>query len=195
MRARASLGSGLPWAWGGSVAGAAADAEGCPEGSSERLVTRSTLAAASPEAVFLWVCQLRRAPYSYDWIDNFCRRSPRRAAPELTKLRVGQKFMTIFTLTGFVPGESVTLRMREGWPTRLFGAITLTYRVAPVGARRTRLVAAMWMPRIGRVLGRARRYLLAWGDLLMMRRQLLTLAALAEHERVDDDERVAKGMR
>ena len=90
--------------------------------------------------------------------------------------------MTIFELTDFTDSESLTLRMKAGRPTRIFGAITLHYRVETITGSRSRLVAAMWMPPIGRVLGKALRYLLAWGDLLMMRKQLLTLAALAERD-------------
>ena len=92
--------------------------------------------------------------------------------------------MTIFELAEFAVPASVTLRMREGWPSRVFGAITLTYRVEDLGSESARLTALMWMPPVGRVLGRARRYALAWGDLLMMRRQLLTLASLAARDAV-----------
>ena len=171
---------GLPWIWGEPVTDTrllppvgAADA---------RPAVRSIVVDAPAETVFGWVCQLRRAPYSYDWLDNFGRRSPRRADPSLTDLAVGQSFMTIFELTDFTDGESLTLRMKAGRPTRIFGAITLHYRVETITGSRSQLVAAMWMPPIGRVLGQTLRYLLAWGDLLMMRKQLLTLAALAERD-------------
>ena len=39
---------------------------------------RGVTVRAEPEQVWLWVKQIRLAPYSYDWIDNFGRRSPQR---------------------------------------------------------------------------------------------------------------------
>lgn len=89
---------------------------------------------------------MRRAPYSYDWLDDFGRRSPRQADPSLTDLAVGQSFMTIFELTDFTDSESLTLRTKAGRPTRIFGAITLHYRVETITGFRSRLVAALWMP-------------------------------------------------
>lgn len=173
-------GDGLPWVWGVPVEPVGLPTPEVAPGS--RLAVRAVAVEAPREVCFLWLCQIRRAPYSYDWLDNFGRRSPRRADPSLTDLAVGQSFMTIFELTDFTDGESLTLRMKAGCPTRIFGAITLHYRVETITGFRSQLVAALWMPPIGRVLGQPLRYLLAWGDLLMMRKQLRTLAALAERD-------------
>ena len=173
-------GDGLPWVWGVPVEPAGLPTPEVAPGS--RLAVRAIAMEAPREVGFLWLCQMRRAPYSYDWLDNFGRRSPRQADPSLTDLAVGQSFMTIFELTDFTDSESLTLWMKAGRPTRIFGAITLHYRVETITGSRSQLVAAMWMPPIGRVLGKPLRYLLAWGDLLMMRKQLLTLAALAERD-------------
>jgi hypothetical protein len=46
---------------------------------------------ASPTVVFAWLCQLRAVPYSYDILDSFGRRSPRRRNPDLIRLRVRQR--------------------------------------------------------------------------------------------------------
>ena len=173
-------GDGLPWVWGVPVEPAGLPTPEVAPGS--RLAVRAIAMEAPREVGFLWLCQMRRAPYSYDWLDNFGRRSPRRADPSLTDLAVGQSFMTIFELTDFTDSESLTLRMKADRPARIFGAITLHYRVETTTGSRSQLVAALWMPPIGRVLGKTLRYLLAWGDLLMMRKQLLTLAVLAERD-------------
>jgi hypothetical protein len=122
---------------------------------------------APPPIVYSWLCQLRVAPYSYDLIDNLGRRSPRKRDTELVHLEVGQRFMTLFVLQSFVDGEQITLRSK---------GVAVTYLVRPEGAG-SRLHARVLFggPRLtGRVL--------ALGDLVMMRKQLLTLKSLSEHE-------------
>ncbi len=129
--------------------------------------------------LFLWLCQLRRAPYSYDWVDNFGRRSPHDADPALCTPSPGDRFMTIFTLVEVEPGRSLTLRIRPGRPTRLFGEVVLTYTIEERGGVR-HLVVAIWFGQAGRLAPRLRRLLLVWGDVAMMDHQLKNLCRLAE---------------
>lgn len=132
---------------------------------------------APPPAVFRRLCQLRVAPYSYDWIDNLGRRSPRELLPGLEVLEVGQWFMGIFELVDVEPDRSITLLLRR--TRRVFGDVAVTYEVVPAGDDRARLLAKLrWrMPGWrGRVLpGPA-----AFADLVMMRKQFRTLKELAE---------------
>jgi hypothetical protein len=128
---------------------------------------------APPQIVFRWLCQLKQAPYSYDLIDNFARRSPRELTPGAEGLAVGQRFMTIFALVSFVPEEQITLRSHR---------TAVTYAVIP-NERSTRVLArVLFEPPGGRLcatlIGRA----LALGDVVMMRKQLLTLKSLAERD-------------
>lgn len=137
--------------------------------------------AAAPATVFRWLCQLRVAPYSYDVIDNRARRSPPHLVPGLEELEVGQTFMTIFTLTGFTPGTEITLLTKPGRAERLFGRVAVTYRATPtVAAGATRLLAKVNVDYPDGLWGRMLRRVLPWGDLVMMRKQLLTLKRLAE---------------
>lgn len=125
---------------------------------------------APPSTVFGWLCQLRVAPYSYDLIDNFGRRSPRTRNAELAQLRTGQRFMQIFTLCSFTEDEHVTLQS---------GKVAVSYAAHPEAAG-TRLHVRV---RFGgpRPLG----WVMAVGDVVMMRKQLLTLRDLAEQETTD----------
>ena len=122
---------------------------------------------ASPPIVFAWLCQLRVAPYSYDLLDNFGRRSPRKRDSGLTRLEVGQRFMTLFALQSFVDGEHITLRSKSV-------AVTYAVRSEGSGSRLHVRVRFEGPSLVGR--------LLALGDLVMMRKQLLTLKSLAERE-------------
>ena len=125
-----------------------------------------------------WLCQLRAAPYSYDLIDNFGRRSPQRLTPGLDRLAVGQRFMTIFALVDFEPDRHVTLRVRRA--AGAFGDTAVTYAVRAAGPRRSRLVVRVRTRRRGGPLGAMVDHAMPWLDLVMMRRQLLNLRRLAE---------------
>jgi hypothetical protein len=141
---------------------------------------RGTDAAAPAARVYRWLCQLRAAPYSYDWIDNGGRRSPRELTPGLERLEVGQPFM-IFELASFVWGDHLTFATRHGSRAeRLFGRVVGTYRVVPTGPASARLLVKLCFEAPPGLRGRLVAALLPWGDLVMMRKQLRTLARLAE---------------
>jgi hypothetical protein len=139
---------------------------------------------ASPATVFRWLCQLRVAPYSYDWIDNGGRPSPAELIPQLDKLAPGQEVMRIFELVAFSPGSHLTLRLKPYSPAaRRFGELGVSYVVIPAGAAGCRLLVKMIVKYPAGLKGRLLRSLLPWGDLIMMRRQLLNFKRLAEQTR------------
>jgi hypothetical protein len=145
---------------------------------------RAVTVRAPRARVFRWLCQMRVAPYSYDWIDNFGRRSPRELTPGLERLAPGQPVMRIFDLASFEPDRHLTLRIRSESAKRAFGDLACSYAVADAGpgGRETRLVVKLVVRYARSLRGRAMRRLLPWGDLVMMRKQLLTLKALAERD-------------
>jgi hypothetical protein len=149
-------------------------------GATRRLL-RGVDVHAPPDIVYRWLCQFRAAPYSYDWIDNAGRRSPRVPLPWCWDLEAGQTFSRIFTLDSFVRDEHLTVRMAPGGGRRLFGDVAVTYAVL-AGPTCTRVVAVLRVPEPTTRLGSVRSWLLAWGDLIMMRKQLRTFARLAESE-------------
>ena len=142
-------------------------------------LTRAVDVDAPPALVFRWLCQLRAAPYSYDLIDNWGRRSPRELTPGLDQLAVGQ-FLLVATVASFVRDEHITGRATPA-AARVFGLLALTYQINPRDAG-SRLIGRLNVRPPHRVWDQARYALLAWGDLIMMRKQLLTFKALAERD-------------
>ncbi len=131
---------------------------------------------APPPVLFRWLCQLREAPYSYDWIDNRGRRSPGTLTPGLDELEVGQTVMGMFSIASFERVRHLTLRTAGG----RVGTFFVTYRVDSHGPDRCRLVVKLVAELPGGLVGRALAALFPWADLVMMRRQLLNLKWYAE---------------
>ena len=130
---------------------------------------RAVTVDAAPDRVWSWVCQIRLAPYSYDWIDNFGRRSPQelRGLPEPSP---GEPFTAS---AGRPLGRVIAVQSGVELTARIMGAVT-SYRVTPAGDA-TRLVMKIVMPGY-----RPLAPLLVAGDWVMARRQLLNLKRLAE---------------
>ena len=142
---------------------------------------RGVSIAAPAPLVFRWLCQLRVAPYSYDWIDNRGRQSPRTLTPGLEQLAVGQTVMGIFRLEAFETPKSLTLVTPAGGRGEtLFGQLRCTYWVRAESAARTRLLVKLRLAPARSSWSRIATAALAWGDLVMMRRQLLNLKVLSE---------------
>ena len=89
--------------------------------------------------------------------------------------------MRIFTLVDFGRDRHVTLRIKHGTGAfRLFGDLAVTYLILPQEPDSCRLLVKLVVRYPRGLRGALMRWGLPWGDLLMMRRQLLNLKALAE---------------
>lgn len=129
---------------------------------------RGVSVSAPPSLVWRWVRQIRLAPYSYDWVDNLGRRSPR-VLSDLPDPVVGDPFTAsagraLGRVLHVVPGESLT--------ASIMGAV-MSYVVVPSGDG-SRLLLKIVVPRHWWSVP------LAVGDWPMARKQLLTLKQLAE---------------
>ncbi|WP_253851706.1 polyketide cyclase [Mycobacterium sp. 1423905.2] len=124
-----------------------------------------------PNRLWPWLIQIRLAPYSYDWIDNGGRRSPRalRGLPdpvpgETFTAALGRPLGRVLSVT---PGRQLTGRI---------GEVVMSYLLEPDGDG-TRLLLKIASP-----WGWPLAPLLSVGDLVMARRQLLNFKRLAERD-------------
>ena len=100
---------------------------------------RAVSVQAPAPIFFRWLCQLRVAPYSYDWIDNGGCKSPRQLIPGLDQLQVGQSMCTIFQLVDFQPNHHLKLPRARAF----FGEVAISYVILPQEDVRCRLVVKL----------------------------------------------------
>jgi hypothetical protein len=134
---------------------------------------RGVTVHAPPDVVWARVRQVRVAPYSYDLVDNLGSRSPRQLL-DVPEPKVGDPFTRAF---GRDQGRVVAVDPGRELTAQIMGAC-MTYAVLP-HPRGARLVL--------KVVARTNRWLapaLSVGDLVMARKQLLTLKQLAERDAV-----------
>ncbi len=138
--------------------------------------------AAPPDLVYKWLCQLRVGPYSYDFIDNFGRRSPPRRTPALETLAPGMIVMTLFRIVAFDWGRTLTIGLCSRAAARVMGDFFGSYDVRAGGERGTRLVAKILVRYPDHAYGRLLKRAMPTLDLIMFRKQLRTLARYAERD-------------
>jgi hypothetical protein len=131
---------------------------------------RGVTVAAPATTVWAWVAQVRLAPYSYDWIDNRGRRSPRELAG-LPEPAAGEKFTTA---GGRALGRILSVDPGRQLTATIMGAL-MSYVLVPQDDGTTRLLLKVAMRTPGWAAPA-----LSVGDLIMARRQLLNLKRLAE---------------
>jgi hypothetical protein len=131
---------------------------------------RGVTVDAPPRQVWPWVTQIRLAPYSYDHIDNLGRRSPQQLH-DLPPPAAGDHFTSV---GGRPVGRVLSVEPGQQLTGRILGAV-MSYVLVPDGER-TRLLLKVVMAAGRRPVMAA----LSVGDLVMARRQLLNLKALAE---------------
>jgi hypothetical protein len=142
---------------------------------------------ATAQIIFRWLCQPKVAPYSYDLLDNFGKRSPRTLTPGMDQLVIGQLIMNKFRLVDFEKDKQVTLlthepksESRHRYFESLFGEIAISYLIVPQGSNACRLLVKIIVQYPAGISGRLMSILLPWGDKVMMRKQLLNLKKLSE---------------
>jgi hypothetical protein len=141
--------------------------------------TRCITLSAPPDGVFPWIRQMgfkRAGWYSYDWIDNLGKKSATRIHPEWQDIHSGSKVpggpIDFTAAIVEAPHTFVLLIQPTGKMGQRF-CFTLAYELRdhPQGTRLvTRMRASVKFPG-----GKFAERLLAFGDGLMVRKQLLNL--------------------
>ena len=120
--------------------------------------------------VWPWLAQLQVAPYSYDWVDNLGRKSPR-VLLGLPDPVPGAHFTKT---AGIRMGKTIAVEHGVHLTGRILSSV-MSYVLVPVDDSHTRLLMKIVVkgPKIAAPL-------ISVGDLVMARKQLLTFKALAE---------------
>ncbi len=149
----------------------------------DEVLWRGVTISSTPEIIFRWLCQLKVAPYSYDFLDNFGKGSPKELIPGIDDLEVGQEVMQIFSIIGFEGNRSITCRMKtNSLAFKIYGDCLGSYLIVPNQKYESRLLIKFFIKYPPGITGFFMKRILPLGDLIMMRKQLLTFKKLSESD-------------
>ena len=103
-----------------------------------RELLRCIEVGANASDIFVWLKQLRIAPYSYDFIDNNGRKSPDYIIENLPPLKVNTHYLLAFHIFGFEENSFIACRFCEpiNPPLHLYmKGLFIEYRIAEEGTR------------------------------------------------------------
>jgi hypothetical protein len=135
---------------------------------------RGVTVESSPEIIFRWICQLRVGMYVFG----------RKDSPKLTlkfdALAVGQNVMDFFEIICFEINKHLTIRIKQGSPeSKIYGDVAVSYVIISENEHRCRLLVRTCI-QYPKIFGMLLRFVLPWGDLIMIRRQLYNFKKLSE---------------
>jgi hypothetical protein len=159
---------------------------------SDDVYFRAINVEAPASLLWRWLCQLKVASYSYDFLDRLERiffqgqeritspASPLNLTPGLEILAPDQRFMGVFKLVEFETNRHLIMMMDAQKAIKIFGDVVASYVVNPTTENTCRLILKGHVCYPKNIYGAWMRYALPWGDLLMMRKQFMRLKHLAE---------------
>jgi hypothetical protein len=145
---------------------------------------------ANASDIFIWLKQLRIAPYSYDFIDNRFRKSPGYIIENLPPLKVNTHFLLAFHIFEFEENSFIVCRFCEpiNSPVNLYmKGLFIEYRIAKQGNR-----TKLWCKIKGYfntdISSKGFFFIFSFINKIMMAKQLKNIKKLAElfaHGRVE----------
>jgi len=162
--------------------------------SSDEAYFRAIDVNAPIEILFRWLCQLKVGSYSYHWLDHLeriffkvtesipDRPSPEQLLPGVENLALGQRVMGIFKLVEFEQNRHFTIVLDDKQAISIFGDIAGSYVLVPMTPNTCRLILKGHIRYPRNPFWSWIRWVMPWGDLLMMRKQFLRLKHLAESQ-------------
>ncbi|MEW6493940.1 MAG: hypothetical protein AB1589_15725 [Cyanobacteriota bacterium] len=162
--------------------------------SSDEAYFRAIDVNAPAQILFRWLCQLKVGSYSYDWLDHLERMffkvtdsipdrpSPKQLLSGVETLAIGQRVMGIFKLIEYEQNRHLTIVLDDKRAISIFGDIAASYVLFPMTPNTCRLILKGHIRYPRNPFWSWIRWVMPWGDLLMMRKQFLRLKHLAESQ-------------
>jgi hypothetical protein len=137
---------------------------------------------AGASDIFVWLKQLRIAPYSYDFVDNRFRRSPGYIIKNLPPLKVNSHFLLSFHILEFEENSFIACRFCEpiNPPLSLYlKGLFLEYRIQEMGSK-TRLWCKIKGYTNTGISSKGFFFIFSFMNKIMMKRQLKNIKKLSE---------------